>query len=82
MDYYGDGLAIFTSDGAIEQACREIQVHGQGWRHVQTSIGVSGRMDTLQCTGALAKLERLDWEVQQRLSIGQRYSQLMDEAGV
>jgi UDP-2-acetamido-2-deoxy-ribo-hexuluronate aminotransferase len=26
---YGDGGAIFTSDDALAQACREIRVHGQ-----------------------------------------------------
>ncbi|WP_204276558.1 DegT/DnrJ/EryC1/StrS family aminotransferase, partial [Klebsiella aerogenes] len=26
---YGDGGAIFTSDDALTQACREIRVHGQ-----------------------------------------------------
>jgi UDP-2-acetamido-2-deoxy-ribo-hexuluronate aminotransferase len=39
-------------------------------------------MDTLQCAIVLAKLERFDWEVEQRLEIGQRYNQLMDEAGI
>ena len=42
---YGDGGAIFTSDDAIAQACREIRVHGQSHRYVHTRIGVGGRMD-------------------------------------
>ncbi len=46
---YGDGGAIFTSDDAIAQACREIRVHGQSKRYVHTRIGVGGRMDTIQC---------------------------------
>ncbi len=79
---YGDGGAIFTSDDAIAQACKEIRVHGQSKRYYHTRIGVGGRMDTLQCAVVLAKLERFDWEVEQRIAIGQRYNQLMDEAGV
>jgi UDP-2-acetamido-2-deoxy-ribo-hexuluronate aminotransferase len=33
-------------------------------------------MDTLQCAVVLAKLERFDWEVEQRKAIGARYKEL------
>ena len=79
---YGDGGAIFTSDDALAQACREIRVHGQSKRYTHTRIGVGGRMDTLQCAIVLAKLERFDWEVQQRLALGARYNQRCDAAGI
>jgi UDP-2-acetamido-2-deoxy-ribo-hexuluronate aminotransferase len=74
---YGDGGAIFTSDDVLAQAMREIRVHGQSKRYVHTRVGVGGRMDTLQCAIVLAKLERFDWEVEQRLSIGTRYNALL-----
>ncbi|MGV6851180.1 MAG: DegT/DnrJ/EryC1/StrS family aminotransferase, partial [bacterium] len=64
---YGDGGAIFTSDDDIAKACREIRVHGQSQRYVHTRVGVGGRMDTIQCAVVLAKLERFDWEVEQRI---------------
>ena len=79
---YGDGGAIFTDDDAIATACREIRVHGQSKRYVHTRVGVGGRMDTLQCAIVLAKLERFDWEVAQRLSIGERYNACIDLAGI
>jgi UDP-2-acetamido-2-deoxy-ribo-hexuluronate aminotransferase len=79
---YGDGGAIFTNDDAIAQACREIRVHGQSKHYVHSRIGVGGRMDTLQCAIVLAKLEHFDGEIEQRIAIGQRYNQLMDEAGI
>lgn len=79
---YGDGGALFTDDDALAQACREIRVHGQSKRYVHTRVGVGGRMDTLQCAVVLGKLERFEWEVQQRLAIGARYNALLDEAGV
>ena len=79
---YGDGGAIFTSDDALAQACREIRVHGQSKRYTHTRVGVGGRMDTLQCAIVLAKLERFDWEVQQRLALGARYNQRCDAAGI
>jgi UDP-2-acetamido-2-deoxy-ribo-hexuluronate aminotransferase len=74
---YGDGGAIFTSDNALAKAIREIRVHGQERRYVHTRIGVGGRMDTLQSAVVLAKLERFDWEVEQRLKIGARYNELL-----
>jgi len=70
---YGDGGAIFTSDDALAQAAREIRVHGQSARYTHTRVGVGGRMDTLQCAVVLAKLGRLDWELQRRREIGARY---------
>lgn len=79
---YGDGGAIFTNDDTLAQAMREIRVHGQSRRYVHTRVGVGGRMDTLQCAIVLAKLERFEWEVQQRMEIGQRYNQLLDQAGI
>lgn len=79
---YGDGGAIFTNDENIAQACREIRVQGQSKRYVHTRIGVGGRMDTLQCAIVLAKLDRFDWEVEQRLAAGLRYNQLLDEASI
>lgn len=74
---YGDGGALFTSDGAIAQAAREIRVHGQSARYLHTRVGVGGRMDTLQCAVVLAKLPRFDWEVARRQALATRYSQLI-----
>ncbi|WLH02847.1 DegT/DnrJ/EryC1/StrS family aminotransferase [Pseudomonas beijingensis] len=79
---YGDGGAIFTSDDSIAQTCREIRIHGQSKRYWHTRIGLGGRMDTLQCAIVLAKLERFDWEVAQRIEIGSTYNKMMDELGV
>lgn len=79
---YGDGGAIFTSDDALAQICREIRVHGQSRRYWHTRVGLGGRMDTLQCAIVLAKLERFDWEVTQRIQNGARYNDLMDRLGV
>ena len=79
---YGDGGAIFTDDAEIAKAAQEIRVHGQSQRYVHTRIGVGGRMDTLQCAIVLAKLSRFDWEIEQRLRIGDAYNQQMDRLGV
>ncbi|MDH0089877.1 DegT/DnrJ/EryC1/StrS family aminotransferase [Achromobacter mucicolens] len=76
---YGDGGALFTNDDALAQAMREIRVHGQSARYYHTRIGVGGRMDTLQCAVVLGKLERFEWEVEQRIKIGARYQQLLKD---
>ena len=77
---YGDGGAIFTSDDRLATACREIRVHGQSARYTHTRIGLGGRMDTLQCAIVLAKLERFEWELEQRRALGARYRQLLQDA--
>ncbi len=74
---YGDGGAIFTSDDALATAMREIRVHGQARRYVHTRVGVGGRMDTLQCAVVLAKLERFEWELEQRTRIAAAYDALL-----
>lgn len=74
---YGDGGALFTDDDALAQAAREIRVHGQSGRYLHTRVGVGGRMDTLQCAVVLGKLERFEWEVRQRLAIGERYREML-----
>jgi len=74
---YGDGGAVFTDDDDLAQALREIRVHGQSGRYYHTRIGVGGRMDTLQCAVVLGKLERFEWEVEQRVRIGARYTELL-----
>lgn len=79
---YGDGGAIFTNDEELAKAMREIRVHGQERRYVHTRVGVGGRMDTLQCAIVLAKLERFDWEVEQRMNVGRRYNEKFDGLGV
>lgn len=74
---YGDGGAIFTSNDELVKAMREIRVHGQEKRYVHTRVGVGGRMDTLQCAVVLAKLDRFDWDVEQRGRLGADYTRLL-----
>jgi UDP-2-acetamido-2-deoxy-ribo-hexuluronate aminotransferase len=74
---YGDGGAIFTNNEQLADTMREIRVHGQERRYHHTRIGVGGRMDTLQCAIVLAKLERFQWEIDQRILAGQRYLNLL-----
>ena len=79
---YGDGGALFTSDGVLATAMREIRVHGQAGRYHHTRIGVGGRMDSIQCAIVLAKMERFEWEVRQRIEIGAHYDALLSSSHV
>lgn len=76
---YGDGGAVFTDDDGLATIMRQLRVHGQSRRYYHTRVGVGGRMDTLQCAIVLAKLERFDWEVEQRLQIGGEYLRLLQD---
>lgn len=79
---YGDGGALFTDDDRLAQAAREVRVHGQSARYTHTRVGVGGRMDTIQCAVLLAKLPRLDWELQRRRDLGARYHALLADVNV
>lgn len=74
---YGDGGALFTDDDALAKAMREIRVHGQDRRYHHPRIGVNGRFDTLQAAVLLAKVERFDWEVEQRRKVGAGYTAML-----
>lgn len=71
---YGDGGALFTDDEALAKVMREIRAHGQDRRYHHPRIGINGRLDTLQAAILLAKLDRFDWEVARRQSVGNAYS--------
>ena len=76
---YGDGGALFTNDDTLAKTMREIRLHGQDRRYHHPIIGINGRMDTLQAGVLLAKLDRfIDWEVQQRQTIGACYTELIN----
>ncbi|HEY8577362.1 MAG TPA: DegT/DnrJ/EryC1/StrS family aminotransferase [Devosia sp.] len=74
---YGDGGAIFCTNPDLAKVMREIRVHGQERRYYHTRVGLGGRMDTIQCAVVLAKLDRFEWEIDQRISIGDRYLSLL-----
>jgi UDP-2-acetamido-2-deoxy-ribo-hexuluronate aminotransferase len=79
---YGDGGAIFTNDEKLANACKEIRVHGQSKRYVHNRVGLCGRMDTIQCAIVLAKFDKFDWELRQRIYIGKRYNEALDSYNI
>ncbi|PIP88506.1 MAG: aminotransferase DegT [Bdellovibrionales bacterium CG12_big_fil_rev_8_21_14_0_65_38_15] len=75
---YGDGGACFTNDPALALKMRELRIHGQESRYNHTSIGINGRLDTLQAGILLAKFKIFPKEIELRKKIGARYTQLLD----
>ena len=72
---YGDGGAVFTNDEALNKKMEQIRVHGQASRYHHVTMGINGRLDTLQCAILIEKLKRYDWELARRNEIAARYSE-------
>jgi len=79
---YGDAGACFTDNDELAKKIREIRVHGQDRRYHHPTIGINGRIDTLQAAILLAKFEIFPEETQAREEIGKRYSDLLKNANV
>ncbi|ALG69266.2 aminotransferase class I/II-fold pyridoxal phosphate-dependent enzyme [Beggiatoa leptomitoformis] len=70
LSAYGDAGACFTNDDVLAERLRQLIRHGQEKRYYHTRIGINGRIDVLQASILLAKLEILTEEVQARIRIG------------
>lgn len=78
---YGDGGAVFTNDEALHKKMEQIRVHGQSSRYHHTTMGINGRLDTLQCAILIEKLTRYDWEIGRRNAIAARYAESLMSLG-
>ena len=74
---FGDGGACFTNDAELNKRMQEIRTHGQSKRYYHTSLGINGRMDTLQAAILLEKLAIFNEEVELRHQVAARYQQLL-----
>lgn len=74
---YGDGGACFTQDEGLARRMQQIRVHGQDRRYHHPLIGINGRLDTIQASVLLAKLENFDVEIADRFRIGAQYCELL-----
>lgn len=77
---YGDGGACFTDDAALARRLRQIREHGQDAHHRHLSVGLNGRLDTLQAAVLLVKLEILPAEIAARERLGRGYTELFRAA--
>lgn len=74
---YGDGGACFTNDDALATRMLERRNHGQDRRYHHTSIGINGRLDTIQAAVLLAKLPVFDEELAARQQAAEVYGNLL-----
>lgn len=79
---YGDGGAIFCNDAILGEKIKSLLNHGQGNRYEHKYIGINGRIDALQAAILNVKLRHFDDEVQKRIAIGERYSELLKGTGI
>lgn len=75
---YGDGGACFTNDDKLAKIMCEIRVHGQDRRYHHPTLGINGRLDTLQAAILLAKLDIFSEEIKARVAIGAKYTRLLE----
>lgn len=79
---YGDGGACFTDDDVLASRMAQIRVHGQQQRYLHTSLGLNGRLDTLQAAVLLAKLPTFGEEVRQRQVAADGYASRLAAIGL
>lgn len=79
---YGDGGSVFSNDEELATIMRQIARHGQDRRYHHIRVGVNSRLDTLQAAIVLAKLEILADEIELRNQVAERYTRLLNEAGM
>ena len=79
---YGDGGAIFTNDDELATVMRQIANHGQDRRYHHARVGVNSRLDTIQAAILLPKLEMFSRELELRQQVAERYTSLLNEAGI
>lgn len=76
---YGDGGACYTNDDALALKLQQLRNHGQDRRYHHISIGLNGRMDSMQAAVLLAKLSIFDDEVEKRQQVASWYAENLPE---
>ena len=77
---YGDGGAIFTNDTKLADLCRSIRVHGKGEdKYDNIRVGLNSRLDTIQASVLLNKLNIFDNELIQRNKVANSYNQKLNK---
>jgi len=74
---FGDGGACFTNDFELAEKMKAIRVHGQSKRYYHTSLGINGRLDTIQAAILIEKMNIFPEEIQLRQEVAKRYEKLL-----
>ncbi|MCD6570982.1 MAG: DegT/DnrJ/EryC1/StrS family aminotransferase [Deltaproteobacteria bacterium] len=80
---YGDGGMVFTDDPDLAEKIRSTHLHGKGSnKYDNIRIGINGRLDTIQAAILLAKFEIFPEEIDLRISVADRYTQVLSNSDV
>ncbi|MFN3405791.1 MAG: DegT/DnrJ/EryC1/StrS family aminotransferase [Cytophagaceae bacterium] len=71
---YGDGGAIFCNDRELSQKLKMIARHGQKDKYIHEMIGVNSRLDTIQATILISKLNHIEQYIDKRIQVAQFYN--------
>lgn len=78
---FGDAGALITNDPAIAERSRKFVNHGRLTKYCHEFEGYNFRLDTLQAAVLLAKLSRLEEQVERRNRIAARYEERLAGCG-
>lgn len=78
---YGDGGAIFTNDGEMNEILRSLKVHGKGQdKYDNIRIGLNSRLDTIQAAILSVKLQIFrDFELDRVNRAAQWYGECLQD---
>ncbi len=77
---YGDGGAIFTDREDLAKAIDSIRNHGQGQnKYDNIRIGLNSRLDTIQASVLLVKLDLFEKELELREQVAKGYTQKLKD---
>jgi dTDP-4-amino-4,6-dideoxygalactose transaminase len=76
---YGDGGAVFTNDDEYAETVRSLAHHGKGSnKYDNIRIGMNSRLDTIQATILLEKLQVLPNEITLREEVASHYGKNLE----
>ena len=74
---YGDGGAVFTNDDDLAKKMRGFLNHGQSSKYMHSTIGINGRIDTIQAGILNVKLKYFNNEMKKRQEIANKYNKYL-----
>ena len=78
---YGDGGAMFTNDDNLAEQCKAIRIHGTSSdKYNSETIGLNGRLDSMQAAVLLEKLTIFDEELEMRNKVNDYYRKFLNNA--
>lgn len=79
---FGDGGAVFTSDGSLAEKIRMMANHGMRDRYYYDCVGMNSRLDALQAAVLRVKLKHLDQYIVARRQAAAGYTECLSNTDV